>query len=95
MPSRRCLLAWLGCCVLAAGLSACGSSDPPPQPRPADRADNSGPGYFEDKTPGSGLTFTYRNGEEADHYTILESLGRSAAAWPCSTTTRTACSTYS
>jgi hypothetical protein len=31
--------------------------------------------FFEDKTPGSGIDFTYHNGEEADHYTILESLG--------------------
>ncbi len=30
---------------------------------------------FEDKTPASGIDFTYRNGEEAEHYTILESLG--------------------
>ncbi|MCI0457876.1 MAG: CRTAC1 family protein [Gemmataceae bacterium] len=81
MSLRLCLrlLAWFGCCALAAGLGACGRTDPPPQPPPPDRAGNSGPGYFEDKTPGSGLTFTYRNGEEADHYTILESLGGGVA----------------
>ncbi|MBC7854988.1 MAG: CRTAC1 family protein [Pirellulaceae bacterium] len=33
------------------------------------------PGAFADVTPGSGLDFTYRNGEEADQYSILESLG--------------------
>src|SRR5262245_12175715 len=37
------------------------------------------PGYFEDVTPGSGLAFTYRNGEEAGHATILESLGGGVA----------------
>ncbi len=33
------------------------------------------PGAFEDVTLGSGVEFTYRNGEEADQYSILESLG--------------------
>jgi hypothetical protein len=37
------------------------------------------PGYFEDVTPGSGLTFTYRNGEEAGHATIFESVGGGVA----------------
>src|SRR5262245_18501003 len=37
------------------------------------------PGYFEDVTPGSGLAFTHRNGEEAGHATILESLGGGVA----------------
>lgn len=31
--------------------------------------------WFEDKTAGAGLHFTYRNGEEADHFTMLETLG--------------------
>src|SRR5262245_40634377 len=35
--------------------------------------------YFEDRTAGSGLAFTYRNGEEAGHYAILESLGGGVA----------------
>jgi hypothetical protein len=34
-----------------------------------------GPALFEDITARSGLTFTHRNGEEANHLTILESLG--------------------
>ncbi|HBI42996.1 MAG TPA: hypothetical protein DDY78_09080, partial [Planctomycetales bacterium] len=35
-----------------------------------------GPPLFEDVTAASGLSFTYRNGEEtADHLAILESLG--------------------
>jgi hypothetical protein len=37
------------------------------------------PGLFRDVTSGSGLQFTYRNGEEAGHYAILESLGGGAA----------------
>lgn len=36
-------------------------------------------GYFEDVTAGSGIDFTYRNGEEAGHASILESLGGGAA----------------
>jgi hypothetical protein len=37
------------------------------------------PGYFEDVTAGSGVAFTYRNGEEAGLATILESLGGGVA----------------
>src|SRR5207302_1127073 len=37
------------------------------------------PGYFEDVTPASGLAFSYRNGEEAGHAAILESLGGGVA----------------
>ena len=36
-------------------------------------------GYFRDVTPESGVDFTYRNGAEADHYAILESLGGGVA----------------
>ena len=39
-------------------------------PRPAREA-----GWFRDVTAESGIDFTYRNGEEANHYAILESLG--------------------
>jgi hypothetical protein len=34
-----------------------------------------GPAWFEDITAASGVQFTYRNGEEADHMAIIESLG--------------------
>jgi hypothetical protein len=34
-----------------------------------------GPLLFQEVTAESGVKFTYRNGEEADHYAILESLG--------------------
>jgi hypothetical protein len=36
-------------------------------------------GLFQDVTPGSGVDFTYRNGQEANHYAILESLGGGVA----------------
>ena len=39
-----------------------------------------GPPLFRDVTAESGVNFTYRNGEEADHYAILESLGGGLAA---------------
>jgi hypothetical protein len=35
--------------------------------------------WFRDTTAESGVSFTYRNGEEADHYSILESLGGGVA----------------
>jgi hypothetical protein len=35
--------------------------------------------YFQDVTADSGVKFIHRNGEEADHYTILESLGGGVA----------------
>ncbi|HEX5270782.1 MAG TPA: CRTAC1 family protein, partial [Gemmataceae bacterium] len=38
-----------------------------------------GPAWYRDVTAGSGLDFTYRNGEEADQFTILESLGGGVA----------------
>jgi hypothetical protein len=48
----------------------------PVEPPPADDgAAPALPGYFEDVTPGSGIDFVYRNGEEAGLATILESLG--------------------
>ncbi len=37
------------------------------------------PELFQDMTAASGVDFTYRNGEEADHYAILESLGGGVA----------------
>lgn len=39
----------------------------------------SGPPWFRDMTETSGLSFTFRNGEEADQFTILESLGGGVA----------------
>lgn len=39
-----------------------------------------GPPFFRDVTAESGIDHTYRNGEEVDHYAILESLGGGLAA---------------
>ena len=38
-----------------------------------------GPDWFRDVTADSGIDFTYRNGEEADEFTILESIGGGVA----------------
>jgi len=46
----------------------------PPSPLPPD-----GPPWFRDVTASSGIDFTCRTGEEADLYTILESLGSGVA----------------
>ncbi|HTU17308.1 MAG TPA: CRTAC1 family protein [Gemmataceae bacterium] len=46
-----------------------------PSPPVADEAEPIGPPLFQDVTAESDVNFTYRNGEEADHYAILESLG--------------------
>ncbi|MCI0458731.1 MAG: CRTAC1 family protein [Gemmataceae bacterium] len=82
LPLLICL-ALFACSVIPAG---CGKADPPqagpPRPGgdpgpPDDKA--SGPGFFTDVTAASGLDFTHRNGEQADHYTILESLGGGVA----------------
>ncbi len=42
----------------------------PPAPDPP-----AGPPLFQDETAGSGVSFVPRNGEESDHYSILETLG--------------------
>ena len=77
----------VSCCALLALAIATGcqtktsssnSSSPPPPPPPPAVAEESvpaGPAWFNDVTADSGLDFTYRNGEEADHFAILESLG--------------------
>jgi enediyne biosynthesis protein E4 len=67
-------------CCLASG---CGNGQAPPRDAaPVVQAKVGAPseppgaaGAFENVTAGSGIDFTYRNGEDADHLTILESLG--------------------
>jgi hypothetical protein len=63
------------------GAWACGSRPAGPDPAVEEKpAEESGdPPLFEDVTAASGLHFTYRNGEEAGHYAILESLGGGVA----------------
>src|SRR5207245_1912131 len=82
---RACALLVL-CAALAAGaLGGTAGCNGQPAPSPpggaADTADGqpSGPGLFRDVTAESGVHFTYRNGEEAGHYAILESLGGGVA----------------
>jgi hypothetical protein len=71
--------------ALAAGLSLTGCNrgtrpaEPPPGNEDTQPAAPAAPGYFEDMTAGSGLAFTYRNGEEAGHATIFESVGGGVA----------------
>jgi hypothetical protein len=70
--------------VLLAGLflslAGCPSTPDPRGGVPTTREDPAGPALFEDVTAGSGINFTYRNGEEtADHHAILESLGGGVA----------------
>ena len=71
-------------CTLLAALplleAACRSRESP-RPTPEDKApaEAVGPPLFRDVTGGSGLTFTYRNGEEKGSLSILESLGGGVA----------------
>lgn len=48
---------------------------PPPAEAPKEEEQPAGPCPFEDVTAKSGIAFTYKNGEEANHYAIIESLG--------------------
>jgi hypothetical protein len=57
---------------------------PPPDAPPVDPpakppSPSSGPPWFADVAAASGVNFTYRNGEEAEHLSILESLGGGVA----------------
>ncbi|HEY2910563.1 MAG TPA: CRTAC1 family protein [Gemmataceae bacterium] len=57
-------------------LAGCGANPPPPlgvQPPTPE------PAAFEDVTATSGVAFTYRNGEDAGHFAIIESLGGGVA----------------
>jgi hypothetical protein len=56
-----------------------GCSGPPPAQPPAPPEPPVGPPYFEDVTKPAGIEFTYRNGEEAGHFAIIESLGGGVA----------------
>lgn len=64
--------------LLAAIPLACSASPAPVPPTPSD-GEPVGPVLFEDVTTASGIAFTYRNGEEANHYAIIETLGGGVA----------------
>jgi hypothetical protein len=65
--------------VLLLTLASCSNGTRPPA-GPVKVADAkppiaSGPAFYKDMTTATGINFTYRNGQEAGHYAILESLG--------------------
>jgi hypothetical protein len=69
--------------ALAVVLLNCGGcrwSTPTQTEPPGEVEESPGPPLFREVTAESGINFTYRNGEEADHYAILESLGGGLAA---------------
>jgi hypothetical protein len=89
-PVGRRRRVWLFCGVALAALAGgavwwmTGSrhdgDDKPPDPPPTDPAVTvSGRPWFRDMTEASGIQFVCRNGEEADNFTILESLGGGVA----------------
>jgi enediyne biosynthesis protein E4 len=66
--------------IAAAGIAvwiACSPAIDLPSPNVAPATD--GAPWFRDMTARSGVAFTYRNGQEADHLTILESVGGGVA----------------
>ncbi len=69
------ILRCLSAAVVAAVLLSVAACKPKP-PRAAAAVEPAGPALFENITATSGVTFTYRNGEDsANHLAILESLG--------------------
>ena len=73
---------WWLAAVLAAVCSSIGGCRERPAPSAISapgEEDTSARALFRDTTPQSGVQFTYHNGQEADHYAILESLGGGVA----------------
>jgi len=71
---------FLALASLAVGCKSDAPPDKPPPvdaPKPADEMP-AGPCPFEDATAKSGIAFTYKNGEDANNYAIIESLGGGA-----------------
>lgn len=83
MPVR--LRAFLLCATSIAIATAVGACSPKTTPNivgPAVVSENQepvGPPLFEDVTARTGIDFTYRNGEDAGHFAIIESLGGGVA----------------
>ncbi len=65
--------------VVAAGCYGTPAGSTPPMNPPTTPAEAEGPPLFRDVTAESGVNFTYRNGEEAGHFAILETLGGGVA----------------
>jgi hypothetical protein len=83
MRNRLRLVGWASLLALFAlfaltALFACSSKPPEPPPVTPAEARPSEP-LFADVTAKSGIDFTYRNGEEAGHFAIIESLGGGVA----------------
>lgn len=81
---RRWTPLWATLTGLLLGLGgACQKSAPPSvanvEDAPATKENDNSPGWFVDVTPQCGIQHVYRNGEEADHFAILESLGGGVA----------------
>jgi hypothetical protein len=80
MRPRFLLVSWIGMSgILFATVSACTPAKPPGQPDLANPEEEPGPAAFADVTTDSGIKFSYRNGEEAGHFAIIESLGGGGA----------------
>jgi hypothetical protein len=73
------LAAPLGLAGLLVTVAAAPRTPAPPRPAKAAQAPAAPPSLFKDLTDDSGVKVSYRNGEEANHYTILESLGGGVA----------------
>ena len=69
--------------LLILAVVGCSSATPTPPPSAAHAtarpAPADGPDLFRDVTAETGIDFTYRNGEEAGHFAIIESLGGGVA----------------
>jgi enediyne biosynthesis protein E4 len=74
-------VALLGIALAGAGYWFHVRETPEPDDGPAKDTDNhaQAQGIFRDMTPTSGVEFTYRNGEEAGYFAILESVGGGVA----------------
>jgi hypothetical protein len=73
------LIALVGGGISWAVIQRSGRPRDPVEPLPGAPDVPDGPAWFRDMTAGSQIDFTHRNGEEADQYTILESLGGGVA----------------
>src|SRR6266566_213255 len=74
----RSLLGWPLALLLAGlllGLASCNHSATAPPPEIGDAPVPAGPPFFKDLSASAGVNITYKNGEEAGHLAILESLG--------------------
>lgn len=65
--------------VMLCTTMGCGSEEASRPTPPVATAPVSEPAWFTDVTSSSGINFTYRNGEEAGHFAIIESLGGGVA----------------